>query len=256
MKTFKPLFDNHGNKRIFKAINVLTNESCACGGILRFPGIRSRRGLPRTRRRGPPARIAGSTPIHLRCHPGTPYSIIRNMKKTILHQAGNVLIIQVIALLALSSPRAGHADIYRWEDDRGVIHFTDDLGNIPQKFRGRQMPILKGPPASGQPSLSTIESPPSRPADAPSPPETEVTTESSTAAGEDLTGKAEQLRAKVAAKEQFLEGVDRKRSNILNPLGNRFVSPEDLELYGKYRKELPQDRERLREIESLLPAVK
>ena len=72
----------------------------------------------------------------------------------------------------------------------------------------------------------------------------------------EVTGQAEQLRAKIAAKEQFVEGIDRKRSNIMNPMGNRFVSPEDLELYNKYRQELPQDREHLRELEARLPAVK
>jgi hypothetical protein len=36
----------------------------------------------------------------------------------------------------------------------------------------------------------------------------------------------------------------------VNPLGNRFVTPEDLELYKKYSEELPGDRVRLREIEA------
>jgi len=182
---------------------------------------------------------------------------MKTMTKTILHRAGNTLFIPLIALLFLAPPRASLADIYRWEDDGGVIHFTDDIGNVPQKYRGRQRPILKGPPPSGRPSVSTVESPPRQPSGAPSIPGADETPEPPAAnAGGDLSGQAEQLRAKIAAKEQFLEGVDRKRSNILNPLGNRFVSTEDLELYGKYKQELPQDRERLREIETLLPGVK
>jgi hypothetical protein len=181
---------------------------------------------------------------------------MKSMKKTILLYAGNALFIPLIALLVLSFPRTSFADIYRWEDDSGVIHFTDDPGNIPQKFRSRQTPVIKGPPASGQPGVSTIESPAPQPLESPPLPAIDGTPEASIPDGEDLSGKAEALRAKIAAKEQFMESVDQKRSNILNPLGNRFVSPEDLELYGKYKQELPQDRERLREIESRLPAVK
>ncbi len=177
------------------------------------------------------------------------------MKKTILHHAGNIISIPVIVLLSLSSPGDSLADIYRWQDESGVIHFTDDIGNIPRKFRGNQTPILKGPPASNRPSLSTIESPPGIPREDLPPSGTDASAEPAIPATEP-SGKAEELRAKIAAKEQFLEGVDRKRSNILNPLGNRFVSPEDLELYGKYKEELPQDRERLRGIEALSPAVK
>jgi hypothetical protein len=182
---------------------------------------------------------------------------MKSMMKTILVRAGNVLFLSAIAWMFLAPPRTSLADIYRWEDEGGVVHFTDDLGNIPQKYRNRQKPILKGPPPSGRPSVSTVESPPRPPAGGPSFTGTNETRESPAPTGDgNLSGKAEQLRAKIAAKEQFLEGVDRKRSNIANPLGNRFVSPEDLELYGKYKEELPQDRERLREIETLLPGAR
>jgi hypothetical protein len=64
--------------------------------------------------------------------------------------------------------------------------------------------------------------------------------------------QSEQMRAKIAAKEQFIDTVDMKRSNIINPLGNRFVDPADLELYRKYQEELPGDKARLKELESRL----
>ena len=66
----------------------------------------------------------------------------------------------------------------------------------------------------------------------------------------------EKLRAKIDAKERFLRVVDRKQSLSVNPYRNRIVSPPDLELYGKYKDELPRDRELLKELESRLSPFK
>jgi hypothetical protein len=67
---------------------------------------------------------------------------------------------------------------------------------------------------------------------------------------------AEKLRAKIDAKERFITAVDEKQSLATNPYRNRLVSPSDLELYGKYKEELPGDRERLMALESRLSPVK
>lgn len=157
-------------------------------------------------------------------------------------------------------PATAEADIYRWEDERGVIHFTDNPGAIPENLRGKIRPILKEPPSSGKPSLSNVGSP-----SLPSPSGTDGAPDLSNGplgdavpqpAGDDPARQAEMLRAKIDAKERFIENVDTKRSLILNPMGNRFVSTEDLELYKKYSDELPGDRERLREIESRTPSLR
>ncbi len=39
----------------------------------------------------------------------------------------------IALLLLLNSPALG--DIYKWMDDRGVTHYTDDLKKIPEKYR-------------------------------------------------------------------------------------------------------------------------
>ena len=171
---------------------------------------------------------------------------------------GNVLYLAWIALLLLAATPPAFADIYRWEDESGVLHFTDDLSSIPERYRGRVQEIQKAPPPPGKPGLSTIDgSAPRFPADAPTPRTAEGNgsgTSPAPSSRDSLESQAEQLRAKIGGKEQFIGGIDAKRSNILNPLGNRIVSPEDLELYKKYSEELPGDRERLLEIESLLSA--
>jgi len=178
---------------------------------------------------------------------------MKTMGKTIFHRAWGAVVVPGIALAFLTLPCASRADIYQWEDDSGVMHFTDDIGNIPPKYRAHQKPILKGPPSAGKPSVSTVESPPAVTSRPPPPPPPGATSEPAGQSAMERSREAEALRAKIAAKEQFVETIDRKRSNILNPMGNRFVSPEDLELYGKYNQELPQDRQRLRELEAANP---
>jgi hypothetical protein len=156
-----------------------------------------------------------------------------------------------LSLLALTAPAL--ADVYRWEDEAGVLHFTDDPSSIPEKYRGRVKDILKTPPSAGKPGLSTIGNSTSPPSSSPAPSLPMEGTSPAPPPQDSLQSQAEQLRAKIAAKEQFIDRIDTKRSNILNPLGNRYVTTEDLELYKKYSAELPGDRERLREIESQLP---
>lgn len=148
------------------------------------------------------------------------------------------------------------ADIYRWEDEGGVVHFTDDPSSIPSKYKGKAREIQKAPPASGKPSVSTIGPSAPSPGTSPSP---------RTSNGEaiappvflpdDDATVVEKLRAKIDAKERFLRDVDQKQSLAINPYRNRFVSPQDLELYNKYKEELPGDRERLKDLESrIVPA--
>ncbi|HEX8043776.1 hypothetical protein, partial [Candidatus Deferrimicrobium sp.] len=94
-----------------------------------------------------------------------------------------------------------------------------------------------GPPLSPRPSNGERIGPPLLPQD------------------DDAT-LAEKLRAKIDAKERFLRAVDEKQSLATNPYRNRVVDPPDLELYQKYKEELPGDRERLKELDSRLAPVK
>jgi hypothetical protein len=162
----------------------------------------------------------------------------------------------MLAFSTFLAPPAS-ADIYRWEDDSGGIHFTDDLSTIPAKHRRKAREIQKTPPEAGQPSLSTMGAPPASPGPSLSPrPSMGETLDRPAIPGDDDATLAEKLRAKVAAKERFIRGVDEKRSVATNPYRNRFVSPSDMELYQKYKEELPGDRERLKALESRVAPVK
>ncbi len=151
------------------------------------------------------------------------------------------------------APRAS-ADIYRWEDEGGVVHFTDDPSSIPPKYKGKAREIQKVPPASGKPSVSTIG--PSAPSPGPSRTSNGEAIAPPMFLPDDDETLVEKLRAKIDAKERFLRDVDQKQSLAINPYRNRFVSPQDLELYNKYKEELPGDRERLKDLESRLAPVR
>ncbi len=164
-----------------------------------------------------------------------------------------------LGILASSAllPAPASADIYRWEDESGVIHFTDDLSAVPGKYRGKAREILRTPPGTGQPSHSTMGPPSSPPGPSLSPaPSNGETIGTPLLPEDDDATLAEKLRAKIDAKERFLRAVDEKQSLSTNPYRNRFVSPPDLELYRKYKEELPGDRERLKDLDSRISPVK
>jgi hypothetical protein len=166
------------------------------------------------------------------------------------------LLLGILAVSALLSTPAA-ADIYRWEDESGVIHFTDDPSSIPAKFKGKSREILKTPPAQGQPSLSPMGGPSSPPGPSQSPrPSNGETLGPPLFPEDDDATQAEKLRAKIDAKERFINAVDERQSLATNPYRNRLVSPSDLELYKKYKEELPVDRERLKELDSRLTPVR
>ena len=166
------------------------------------------------------------------------------------------LVAGFLAIFPLFAQSAS-ADIFRWEDESGVIHFTDDVSSIPPKFRGKSREIQRTPPEAGKPSVSTMGAPSPPPARSPSsmPANGDAIDRPAIPRDDDAT-LAEKLRAKIDAKERFIREVDQKQSLAVNPYRNRFVSPPDMDLYRKYKDELPGDRERLKELESRLTPVK
>lgn len=163
----------------------------------------------------------------------------------------------ILALLLLF-PAFSHADIYRWEDEAGTLHFTDDPSNIPASYRGKaKMMIQEAPPepapVTQSPRGRGISTPPAPSFPAPS---RETEAEANARERDSVASQIDQLKAKIAAKENLIKTVDDRRNLILNPLRSRVVDPADLELYGKYQAELPEDRERLQELETRLQLFK
>lgn len=163
-----------------------------------------------------------------------------------------------ILLLSLAAP--SRADIYRWEDGQGTVHFTDDVTTIPPRYRKGATVLIREAPSSLSP---TQASPPSGEPQDPHAGGVRGTVSGETEEAlpaaqekEELASRVEHQRAKIAAKEEHIRAVDAKRSLATNPLRNRFVDPEDMELYRKYKEELPADKEHLEDLESRLESIK
>ncbi|OGP76080.1 MAG: hypothetical protein A2Z40_02000 [Deltaproteobacteria bacterium RBG_19FT_COMBO_60_16] len=156
--------------------------------------------------------------------------------------------IVAMALLMLIAADS-RADIYKWEDETGAIHFTDDLSNIPSGSRGKATMVIREAPRTAEP----LPSVPPPPAPAPSPKD-----EAAEAAmgKEALASQAEQLKAKIAAKEKLIRFVEDRQNLALNPDRRRVIDPGDLELVRKYQAELPEDRQMLQDLESRLELLK
>ena len=43
-------------------------------------------------------------------------------------------VIPLIVMLAVLVPYS-YGEMYRWVDEKGTVHFTDDLSSIPEKYR-------------------------------------------------------------------------------------------------------------------------
>jgi hypothetical protein len=164
-------------------------------------------------------------------------------------------LVAVLAILALL-PDFSAADIYRWEDDAGTIHFSDDLTNIPPAYRGKAQTVIREAPGSGAEPRERERrrqpesvSPPAIPGEGILPAREESEKER-------LASEIEQLRAKITAKENHIRTIDDRRSLAVNPFRNRIVEAADMELYNKYKTELPADREQLQELETLAESVR
>jgi len=164
-----------------------------------------------------------------------------------------------ILLFLLLLPVAARADIYQWEDNQGTMHFTDDVSTIPSQYRKNASPLVHEGPSVISPEKSSPApaggqaAPPGSFGSNMSAEETATREEAHQA---ELASQVEQQKAKIAAKEEHIRVVDQKRSLAVNPLRNRNVDQADMELYGKYKEELPADQERLRELESNLESSK
>ncbi|MCX8119092.1 MAG: DUF4124 domain-containing protein [Desulfobacterota bacterium] len=111
-----------------------------------------------------------------------------------------------LLILVASSGRIAAQDLYRWVDEKGVVHFTDDLTRVPERFRTSLE--KKGP--LEKPAPSPKLSPDPQPEKQPLPPAPEK---------RDLFGRDEAWwRAKVREWEDKLqkarENVERLQAEI------------------------------------------
>jgi clan AA aspartic protease (TIGR02281 family) len=78
-------------------------------------------------------------------------------------------IIPLVILLAVLAP-ASYGEMYKWVDEKGTVHFTDDLSNIPEKYR-ENAETRKPTKGTSAPQLREISEPSSPPSIKPAEPE-------------------------------------------------------------------------------------
>jgi hypothetical protein len=130
------------------------------------------------------------------------------MKKMIL---GGMIGVLTLATLAFGQ------EVYRWVDEKGTVHFTDDLGLVPEEYRGqaqRESPPKEPPPP--QPAPTGPPSPqPAAPPPVGIPDGTGAENEAAPASGQrDLLGRGEEWwRAKAREWNEKLLNAQKNHEN-------------------------------------------
>jgi len=65
------------------------------------------------------------------------FCFIEMIKELGGHSMGKKVLIAALAIGFLMIPFLIHAEVYKWIDRKGTIHFTDDYSNIPSSYRER-----------------------------------------------------------------------------------------------------------------------
>ncbi len=58
-----------------------------------------------------------------------------------------IVLIAGLTIGLLTIPFLVHAEVYKWIDDKGDVHFTDDYSKIPEKYRPQRTPEETSPPS-------------------------------------------------------------------------------------------------------------
>lgn len=152
----------------------------------------------------------------------------------------------LICLFLLTLASFSYAQVYRWVDQDGVTHYTDNLQNIPEKYR-------KSVRESTLPEITTYRDVGSTgtPSKLKSDTEQEVPQDSEAGIYQ-LKEAIDTLRSQIKAKKDLIKYVDDRRNLAINPYRNRIITEKELELYDRYKEELPENERELENLESTL----
>lgn len=149
-------------------------------------------------------------------------------------------------LIFFLASSVAYAELYEWTDKEGVVHITDDMGKVPESVR----PYVKKHKAS--PRVEEEEAP-----SAPSAAEPSSADHAPELYGDHplewwlntfrkLREDMQSVESSIAAKEQFVNIFEGGRRV------GQIYSKDDVERYGKFKKEIPADRERLKGLQDEL----
>jgi len=163
------------------------------------------------------------------------------------------------ALTALPRPLEGQQTLYKWVDDKGTVHFSDNYYAIPPQYRSQVEQRPLGTPEGTPAVKGAEEGKPSeaRPAGKEAPgakeaPEKEATTyggqteEEWKKAFSDLSRKIQQLQSTVTQKKTYLQAFERGRR-----MGSSY-SKVEIDQYDQYKREIGGEEARLKDLQSQL----
>ena len=176
--------------------------------------------------------------------------MVRNSFMTIRHAA-------LIALgIVTTFPLVAFAQVYKWTDDKGVVHFTDDSGTIPEKYQTKaQKAQPESPQASPPQTLSSPQPAPSQPGSPPAAKTGDVYRDS---AGRDESywkNRVDEWKRKLTAaqeKEQTLRNRYSQlteRANSTKNQGERYQLRQERE---QVKAEIDQQRAQIEEAKKML----
>lgn len=168
--------------------------------------------------------------------------------KKIFTLAAAILALQVLAFAPASAPSA-HAEWYRWVDDEGKLHVTDDIGTIPDEKRFEMEVFKVTPPEKRQEVRQPVpEASPGAPAPGVDKGDAELY------GGETLRWWKEsfvglnkeisELEEEVQTKERFVELF------ISGRRVGQIYGEDDVRTYESYSAELPKDQESLERLKT------
>lgn len=137
------------------------------------------------------------------------------------------------------------AELYQWKDEKGVVHLTDSLESVPQRYRENVRVFESSSPERRDevPDSTVTEQPEEQPQPVPPIPEDGLYGERPEEWWRDAfkTKKEEidRLSSSIATKENFVDLFEGGRRF------GRMFDQEKVDTYHTYKKELPKDRERL-----------
>ncbi|MGQ9646655.1 MAG: DUF4124 domain-containing protein [Thermodesulfobacteriota bacterium] len=106
--------------------------------------------------------------------------------------------IQIFILITLLTAALSHAEVYKWVDEKGSVHFTDDMTQVPEKYR-RGIQEVGVDEEKVIATKEESQSPPTRQTDLP---------KDRLGRGEDYwRGRVEEWRQKLQSLQEKLEGL-------------------------------------------------
>jgi len=143
-----------------------------------------------------------------------------------------------------------YADLYKWEDSRGVLHLTDDMGKVPEAERHGVKIFKREPVRKRQIENAPVYIPPTRAIKKAPKLYGEHTLEWWKATFDKLNEDMDTLKDDIEKKTQFINVFEGGRR-----FGQLFGEAE-VANYKRYKKEISTDEENLKEMEDKLEKLR